>query len=51
MLDISFSKPPSRNSMFTHLVYNEDKVISFLYIPILIYICDALRDFVPFVQF
>ena len=32
MFNVSFSKPPSRNFMFIHLVYNEDKVISFLYI-------------------
>ena len=37
MFDISFIKPPSRNSMLFHLVYNEDKIIYFLYIFILIY--------------
>ena len=37
MFDISFSKPPSTKSMFIHLVYNEDKIISFLYIFVLIY--------------
>ena len=35
MFDISFRKPPSRNSMFIHLVYNKDKIISFLYMFIL----------------
>ena len=34
LFDISFSKLPSRKSMFTQLVYNEDKIISFLYIDI-----------------
>ena len=32
MFEISLSKPPSRNSMFIHLVYNENKIISFRYI-------------------
>ena len=31
IFDISFSKTP-RNSMFIHLVYNEDRIIYFLYI-------------------
>ena len=37
MFDINFSKPPSRNSVILHLVYNEDKIIYFLYSFILIY--------------
>ena len=36
MFDVSFSTTPSTSSMFIHLVYNEDKKISFLYIFILI---------------
>ena len=32
MFDISSSKSPSRKSIFNHLVGNEDKIISFLYI-------------------
>ena len=32
MFDISFSKPPSRDSTFIHFMYNEDKIIAFLYI-------------------
>ena len=32
IFDISFSEPPPRNSMFINLVYNEDKIIAFLYI-------------------
>ena len=31
IFDISFSKPPSRNPMFIQPMYNEDKIISFLY--------------------
>ena len=38
LTSIFFSKPPSRNSIFIQLVYNEDKIISFLYLFILIYI-------------
>ena len=38
MFDISFSNLPSRSSMFINLVYNEDKIISFLYVFISIYI-------------
>ena len=38
MFDFSFSNQPSRNSMFIYLVYNEDKINSFLYAFILIYI-------------
>ena len=29
MFDISFTKPPSRNSVIILLVYNEDKIIFF----------------------
>ena len=36
--DITFSKPPSRNFVIIHQVYNEDEIIYFLYIFILIYI-------------
>ena len=36
IFDISFTKPPSRKCMITHLEYSEDKVIYFLYIFILI---------------
>ena len=32
LFDISFSKEPSRNSMIIHQMYNEDKIIYFLYI-------------------
>ena len=32
--DTCFSKTPSRNSMFIHLVYNEDKITLFLYLNI-----------------
>ena len=35
MFDISFIKTPPRNSMFIHLVYKDDKTISFIYIFIL----------------
>ena len=38
MFNISFSKSPSRKSVIIHHVYNEDKIIYFLYIFILIYI-------------
>ena len=31
MFDISFTKPPSRNSVIILLVYNEDKIIFFLH--------------------
>ena len=44
MFDVSFSKPPSRNAMFIHLVYNEDKlIIYFLYIYISIYMYIVLK--------
>ena len=43
LFDISFSKPPSRNSMIIHLVYNEDKMIYFLiFIYLFIYILISL---------
>ena len=38
VFDINFSTPPSRNSIFIHLVYNEEKIISSLYIFISFYI-------------
>ena len=38
MLYISFSIPLSKKFIFIHLVYNEDKIISFLYRFILTYI-------------
>ena len=39
LFDITFSKPPPRNSMFIQLLYNEDKIIAFLDI----YICFNLH--------